>query len=256
MKGDGPTGPQGPTGPYGGPTGPTGAQGTAGTNGTNGTNGAVGPTGPTGTTGAQGPTGPASGPTGSQGPTGPSGAIGYPFTIETQTFTGDGTTTAFTINSGYGTHNILVVANGALLQPVLDYSVSGTTLTFVIAPGLNQELVVREMKGDGITGPTGPTGPQGTVGPTGPMSTLQEFTATAGQTVFTVSNGYSTGSVIVYVNGSLQKSSNYTAVNGTTVTLTQAATDGDTVIILSSVGSLGLTSVRNFSIAMSVAMGV
>jgi hypothetical protein len=84
----------------------------------------------------------ASGPT---GPTGPAGS-GSTFTAVTQTFTGNGSTTAYTINSGYTTDSVIVFVNGVGMTPTADYAVSGTTLTFVVAPPNGQTIVVREFK--------------------------------------------------------------------------------------------------------------
>ena len=248
-----------------GATGASGIQGLQGATGSGATG--LGATGLTGATGVQGATG--AGATGLTGATGPSGAyagqgyqgatgltFGYPFSIETLKFTASGSTSNFTINSGYDTNNILVVVNGAVLEPTTDYTVNGTTLTFTVVPAAGQEIVVRMMKGDGEQGLPGATGSQGVQGATGPVSTIDEFTAIQDQTVFTVSSGYTSGSVLVYKNGSQLNSSQYYAVNGSTVTLTQACTAGDIIRVLSSIGSLGLTSVRNFAVAMSVAMGV
>jgi hypothetical protein len=57
----------------------------------------------------------------------------------------------------------------------------------------------------------------------------QSNTATAGQTVFTVSGGYTVGYLQVYHNGVLLNASDYTATNGTSFTLAVAATLGDIV---------------------------
>ena len=59
------------------------------------------------------------------------------------TFTGDGSTVSFTINSGRAVNNIFVDVNGVLLTPTTDYTVSGTTLTFSLAPGSGTEITVR-----------------------------------------------------------------------------------------------------------------
>ena len=59
---------------------------------------------------------------------------------------------------------------------------------------------------------------------------VSPFTATAGQTLFTLSSGYSLGYLDVYLNGAkLIVGTDYTASNGTSVTLTQAAAPNDTV---------------------------
>ena len=58
-------------------------------------------------------------------------------------FTGDNSTTGFTIQSGHSVNSILVVYNGVVLTPTTDYTVSGTTLTTTFTPLTNAELVVR-----------------------------------------------------------------------------------------------------------------
>ena len=57
--------------------------------------------------------------------------------------TGDGSTVAFTINSGRAVANVLVVVNGAILIPTTDYTISGTTLTFITAPAADAEIQIR-----------------------------------------------------------------------------------------------------------------
>ena len=59
--------------------------------------------------------------------------------------------------------------------------------------------------------------------------TVTEITATAGQTVFTANGGYTVGYLDVFVNGSKLTNTDFTATNGTTVTLTEAAQAGDIV---------------------------
>lgn len=62
-----------------------------------------------------------------------------------------------------------------VIKPTIDYTLTGTTLTFTTAPDSGHEIVVREMMGDGPQGPTGSVGPTGATGadstvpgPTGP----------------------------------------------------------------------------------------
>ena len=59
------------------------------------------------------------------------------------TFTGDGSTVAFTINSGRAVDDVLVFVNGICLVPTDDYTISGTTLTFDTAPAASAEITVR-----------------------------------------------------------------------------------------------------------------
>jgi len=57
--------------------------------------------------------------------------------------TGDGSDTTLTINSGRTVDDVLVFVNGICLVPTDDYTISGTTLTFTLAPASSAEVVVR-----------------------------------------------------------------------------------------------------------------
>jgi hypothetical protein len=56
---------------------------------------------------------------------------------------GDGSTVAFTITNLYNVNNILVFQNGLCLRPTTDYTVSGTTLTFLTPPPLAAVIMIR-----------------------------------------------------------------------------------------------------------------
>jgi len=57
--------------------------------------------------------------------------------------TGDGSTTAFTIDSGHSVNSVIVTENGVIQRPTSDYAVSGTTLTFTTAPASGVQIGVR-----------------------------------------------------------------------------------------------------------------
>jgi len=63
--------------------------------------------------------------------------------VTSDSFTGDGSTTAFTLSSAATTNSVIVNMNGALQQPTTAYSVSGTTITMVEAPHVDDVLEVR-----------------------------------------------------------------------------------------------------------------
>ena len=63
----------------------------------------------------------------------------------TQTFTGDGSTTTFTVTSGVTVANTMVFVNGVHQRPTTDYTISGTTLTFGTAPDAADRIDVREL---------------------------------------------------------------------------------------------------------------
>ena len=69
--------------------------------------------------------------------------IATTLTYSSGTDTGDGSTTAFTINSGRSVNDVLVIVNGVTLVPTTDYTISSTTLTFNTAPSSGAEIVYR-----------------------------------------------------------------------------------------------------------------
>ena len=74
---------------------------------------------------------------------------------------------------------------------------------------------------------SGGTGTVGTI-----SRNVQNFTATGGQTIFTISGGYTAGYIDVFVNGVRLTSVDYTAANGTTVTMTTGLLVGDIVDVM------------------------
>ena len=65
--------------------------------------------------------------------------------ITTESFSGDGSTTAFTLNAASTTASCIVSINGTVQRPVDSYGVSGTTLTFTEAPALGDAIEVRKL---------------------------------------------------------------------------------------------------------------
>ena len=61
----------------------------------------------------------------------------------------------------------------------------------------------------------------------------QEFTATAAQTTFTITGGYTADTVQVFANGIALSSADFTATNGTTVVLTEARSLNDNIVVTS-----------------------
>jgi len=135
----------------------------------------------------------------------------------TDSFSGTGSQTAFTVSAAPANSNSLIVAVSGVLQDPSTYSVSGTTLTFSAAPPAGTGNISVRFLGIPASGVT-----------TTAYRTITEFTATAGQTVFSVPS-YTAGYIDVYRNGALLGSADFTATNGTTVTLTNAASSGDLV---------------------------
>jgi hypothetical protein len=137
------------------------------------------------------------------------------------TFSGNGSTTAFTLSQAPANTSSILVAVSGVVQDPSTYSVSGTTLTFSGAPPSgSSNISVRFL---GI--------PASNIATTA-YRTVTEFTATAGQTTFSVPS-YTAGYIDVYRNGVMLGSADYTATSGTTVVLANPATAGDLVETIS-----------------------
>ena len=70
--------------------------------------------------------------------------VNNPTVSNTDTFTGDGSTTGFSLSATPDNAHIMQVKkNGEILQPIDDYTVSGTTLTLGTAPGDGARIVAK-----------------------------------------------------------------------------------------------------------------
>lgn len=142
--------------------------------------------------------------------------------VENNTFAGDGTTTSFTLSiSPSNIAHTLVYING-VYQEKSTYSLSGSTLTFTNAP----------VSGDSIEVESRTTLlPQNIQ-----YSNLESdvFTATSGQTSFTLVNGSPVikKKTLVYINGVYQNKSTYSFTNGAVV-LSTGANAGDEIEVVS-----------------------
>jgi len=135
----------------------------------------------------------------------------------TDTFSGNGSTTVFTMSVAPANSASALVAISGVLQDPTTYSVSGTTLTFSAAPPAGTGNISARYLGI----------PASNIVTTA-YRTVTEFTATAGQTTFTPAS-YVAGFLDVYRNGVKLGSADYTATNGTTVVLAVGATAGDLI---------------------------
>lgn len=139
----------------------------------------------------------------------------------TDSFSGTGSQTAFTLSAAPANTASILVAISGVLQDPSTYSVAGTTLTFSPAPPAGTGNISVRFLGIPASGVT-----------TTAYRTQTEFTATAGQTTFTPPS-YTVGFIDVYRNGVLLGSADFTASNGTTVVLANPATAGDLIETIS-----------------------
>jgi hypothetical protein len=135
----------------------------------------------------------------------------------TDQFSANGSGTVFTLSVAPANTSSILVAVSGVLQDPSTYSVASTTLTFSAAPPAGTGNISVRFLGIPASGVTNTA-----------YRTQTEFTATAGQTVFSVPS-YTAGFIDVYRNGALLGSADFTATNGTTVTLAAGASAGDLV---------------------------
>jgi hypothetical protein len=133
------------------------------------------------------------------------------------TFSGNGSTTAFTLSQAPATTSSILVAVSGVVQDPSTYSVSGVTLTFSGAPPSGTSNISVRFLGIPASGVA-----------TTAYRTLTTFTATSGQTTFSVPS-YTVGYIDVYRNGVKLGTADFTATSGTTVVLASGATAGDLV---------------------------
>ena len=151
-------------------------------------------------------------------------------------------TTTFSVTNGYVVGQLQVWANGVMMGSA-DYSATdGSTVRF------NRSRLI----GDVIRFVALST-PIST--PSGSVYTVQEITATAnGQTAYT--SNYTTSSVQVFLNGVQLNAGDYSATNGTSVTLTSGAgvLTGNIVKVISynSISLIGALSLSGGTVNGSV----
>jgi hypothetical protein len=147
--------------------------------------------------------------------------------ITVTSFVSDGTTTVYALGLVPSTdENVIVTING-VVQSIANYTVTGSNLTFVAAPNLNDKIEFRIISG---------------VTTDASLRDFQKYLYNITTTTSTISGAdansnvltYDTGKVDVYQNGvRLVESVDYTATNGTSITFTTALGNTDTVEILS-----------------------
>ena len=147
--------------------------------------------------------------------------------ITFQTFTGNGSATAFTLAQSIVSGEALLVTIGNVVQePGLSaaYTAQGNTLTFSAAPA-NGDVITVRFFGRAVDQPTSYA------------MQLFKYVATASQTAFTGADNagailaFSGNDVDVYLNGVHLDTSDFTPSNGNTITLASGAALNDELVI-------------------------
>ena len=138
----------------------------------------------------------------------------------TDAFTGDGSTTAFTLSETPAVANsVMVFVDGILQKSTSNYSISGSTLTFTSAPDANAEVEAKHM---GLRG----------VVRRGPDYQYDAFTGDGSTVAFTLSNtGVPTNSAFVFYNGICLKPTDDYSISGSTMTITFAPVASSEIMV-------------------------
>lgn len=143
-----------------------------------------------------------------------------PTFVDNDAYTGsiNGSNTAFVLTATPITGSVYVWKNGQLMTPSVDFTLSGTTVTFTTAPLTGDSVVISYRTSSGTTNFSDPAAPTGTVDGI--------------NAVFTVSHTPTTGSLYVWIDGRLQAGggSDYT-LSGTTITFTTPPVAGATILV-------------------------
>ena len=136
--------------------------------------------------------------------------------METNTFTGDGSTRAYTISSNVSNEDNLIIFIEGVFQNKADFVASGTTVTFDTAPANTRKIVINHIRAS-IAG----------------SSVAQNAFSGDGSTVaYTLSiSPTNEDNTQVYVDGVYQHKSTYT-VSGTTLTFDTAPVNGTAIEVI------------------------
>jgi hypothetical protein len=109
-------------------------------------------------------------------------AVAYTNTVK-DTFSGDGSTVAFTMSLPTTTNNVRVVVENVIQDPTVAYSVSGTTLTFTSAPPSGTDNIYVVHLGPAVQTVQPPTQLSGNFTLTGDLAQTGDYTLTGAASV-------------------------------------------------------------------------
>jgi hypothetical protein len=148
-------------------------------------------------------------------------------TVVSDSFTGDGTETDFTVSIIPDSEDHVLVSLNGIVQDPSTYSLTGTTLTFATAPANGDNVELRTFSGFSTSVS---------------FNNYHAYQFTISSNTTSISgnddNGdalaYTAGRVEVYVNGvRLSNGIDYTATNGTTITISETVFAGSVVEVVS-----------------------
>ena len=144
-----------------------------------------------------------------------------PIIYQKQVFTGDGTTSAYTLSfDPEYAQTLLVLIDNVIQEPVTNYTTSGTTLTFNGIPPLNSRIYIRYL---GLPVGSSATPPDDSItnAKLNLTYTSNQYTGNGSDTNFTIADGHTANSVLVILDGLILPPTDY-SVAGTTLTFSSA----------------------------------
>jgi hypothetical protein len=123
------------------------------------------------------------------------------------------------------------------------FSLSGTGFPFSGSAEITGSLLVSDLSGTGVRYVVADEdGNLNTQTPGAVIKSTQQYTATQGQTTFTVTNGYTTGLVDVFINGTKLSSDEFVDTSGTSVVITGGVEVNNVVEIVKYLPSAGVSN--------------
>lgn len=154
------------------------------------------------------------------------GSVAGSTVVTTDLFAGTGSCTSYQITQTSSTSKTFVYLDGVAQRPAVDYQVSGTTLSFNVAPTNATVIHVTSLSSFTVTDIN-----------VAPVSIYSDkFTGTGACTQFTMTQAGTTDSTFVFLNGVSQKPGNDFSVGGvgnTTLTMTSAPANGSVLEVRS-----------------------
>ena len=138
----------------------------------------------------------------------------------TDTFTGNNSTTAYTLSeTPPNANSLLVFVDGILQKVTTNFTLSGNTLTFTGAPDTGAEIEIKHLAVRSIIRRA-------------PDFQLDTFTGDGSDTTFTLANsGVPTNSAFVFVNGSAMKPTTDYVISGNVLTFTSAPANSAVILV-------------------------
>ena len=172
-----------------------------------------------------------------------SGDSTSPLSGDVRGYTGDGSTTGFTVTSGATVENVLVFLNGVFQRPTTDFTVSSTTLTFGTAPVNGDVITIKELVEGQNTFNDNPV--------------VRAYTGDGSTTGFFVTSIKTVDKFLVFLNGVFQRPTTDFSYSGTTLTFGTAPANADVISIKELAESAGnlLTIVDDSSTTTAINQG-